>query len=309
MQGLRFSHWIPLPISRRHWNLVKRDADKALAHLAQAASLGYGGTKADVLYQFMSNIVVQFSRTADNYFGASYDQPKSSLAHASEKAIQSYYALFHLLLFIAIDDKTIVEDAHRSLADFEKGKTSKVHCPDLGHLLVALLVSEQEMTKELTFLIIKETVTRNVVWVLNPRGAGMADLSYLETSAESDYRLQTTFQASKISYRLPMSLNFFRRTTCPPGKSIQQVCDEAFEAHGAPPKGTTERLTNEIRHIHGVDHFPPFLKSMGITVMPSKPEFTTFLRQSVEDSMRGILKMALESIADLGNTHDPRAGG
>ena len=286
VHGLSFSHWMPLPISRRHWNLVRKDADEALATLARAANLGYGGTKVDVLHQFMSNIVVQFSHTAEQYFGANYNQPRSSLAHASEKAIESYYALFHLLLCIAIDDKSIVEDAHRRLAEFQQGNTSKSHCPDLGHLLAALLVSEQEMTEDLTFLIIKEAVTRNVVWMFDPRGAGMADLSYLEPSAESDYRLEKTFQASKTSYRLLMFLNLFRKTARPPGKSIQQVCDEAFDAHGAPPKGTTERLANEIRNIHAVHQFPPFLKSMGITVMPSKLELTTFLRQSVKDSMR-----------------------
>ena len=286
VQGLRFSHWMPLPISRRHWNLVKKDADKALAALARAAKLGPGGTKAEVLYQFMSNIVVQFSRTAEQFFESRHDPLKSSLAHTSEKAIESYYALFHLLLCIAIDDRSIVEDAHQRLADFQSGKTSKSHCSDLGHLLVALLVSEQEMSEDLTFLIIKEAVTRNVVWMLDIRGADMAGLSYLEPSPESEYRLHETFQASKISYRLLMFLNLFRRTARPPGKSIQQVCDEAFEAHGAPPKGTTERLVAEIRRIHAVDRFPPFLKFMGITVMPSKQEFTAFLRESIEDSMR-----------------------
>ena len=286
VQGLPFQYWMPLPISRRHWNLARKDADVALAALAKAARLGGGGTKADVLYHFMNDVVVQFSRAAEQYFECSHKQPKSSLAHASEKAIESYFALFHLLLCLTIEERDIVEDARRRLGQFQQGKTSKSHCPDLGHLLVALLISEQDMTEDLTFLIIKEAITRNVVWMLDPKGADMADLGYLEPSAVSDYRLQNTFQASKISYRLLMFLNLFRKTARPNGKPIQQVCEEAFETHGAPPKGTIERLASEIRHIHAVDRFPPFLKFMGITVMPNKEEFTTFLRESIVDSMR-----------------------
>lgn len=286
VQGLPFEHWLPLPISRRHWNLVRKDADAALTALAKKSILGNGPAKANVIYQFMSDVVVQFSRTAEQYFGHSHNQPRSSLAHTSEKAIESYFALFHLLLCLGIEDRRIIDDAHQTLRQFQEGNTSKSHCPNLGHLLVALLVSEQDMTEDLTFLIIKETITRNVVWMLDLKGADMAGLSYLEPSAESDYRLYETFQASKTSYRLLMFLNLFRKIVRPQGKSIQQVCDEAFDAHGAPPKGTTERLANEIRRIHTINHFPPFLKSMGITAMPSKQEFTTFPRDSVIDSMR-----------------------
>ena len=285
VQGLPFQHWLPLPISRRHWNLVRKDAGIALAALAQNWDKRNGPAKASVIYQFMSDVVVQFSRTAEQHFGRDYNQSRSSLAHASEKAIESYFALFHLLLCLGIEDRQIIDDAHRMLRQFQEGNTSKSSCSNLGHLLVALLVSEQDMTEDLTFLIIRESITRNVVWMLDPKGADMAELSYLEPSPESDYRLYKTFQASKTSYRLLMFLNLFRKTVRPQGKPIQQVCDEAFEAHGVPPKGTTERLANEIRRIHAIDNFPHFLESMGITAMPSKQEFTTFLRDSVEDSM------------------------
>ena len=285
VQGLPFQHWMPLPISRRHWNPVRKDADVAIANLAQAARLGEMGTKADVLYHFMNDLVVRFSRTTEQYFGCRNDHPESSLAHASEKAIESYFALFHLLLCVVIEEEAIVKDAYCMLEEFQNGRTSKSHCPNLGRLLVAILVCEQDMTEDMTFLIIKEAITRNVVWMLDPKGAGMVELSYLEPSAESEYRLRATFEASKTSYRLLMFFNLFRKTARPPGKSILQVCDEAFKAHGVPPKGTTQRLTSEIRRIHAIDRFPPFLKYMGITVMPNKQEFTEFLRDSVQDSM------------------------
>ena len=111
---------MPLPISRWHWNLVRKDAGVALATLA-CAKFGYGSAKAEVLYHFMNDVVVQFSRTANQYFEYTF-QAKSSLAHASKEAVESYFALFHLLLCIAIEDKDVVEDANSRLNQFPNGQ-------------------------------------------------------------------------------------------------------------------------------------------------------------------------------------------
>lgn len=112
VQGLRFQHWMPLPISRRHWNLVRNDTNVALTDLAREARLGDRGSKANVLHHFMNDGVVKFGRTAENCFGYGYNQPESCLTHASEKAIESYFGLFRLLLCLAIEEKEILEDAH-----------------------------------------------------------------------------------------------------------------------------------------------------------------------------------------------------
>jgi hypothetical protein len=113
---------------------------------------------------------------------------------------------------------------------------------------VSGLISDFPMDEVLLKKIVRETINRNVVWMLkdNPY------LSYLEPSAISEYRLKETFTASIVSYRLLMFLNLFRRTAVgsPRIKPLTQHRDELFERHGAPPRGAANGLAGSIKRIH-----------------------------------------------------------
>jgi ubiquitin-protein ligase len=253
IQGLGFEHWLPLPISRRHWRSVRADVKVSLRQLGYAAAIPDDRESNEkVIYSFMNDVVIKLSREAESTWG---DRPKSTLTHASEKAVESYFSLFHLLLCLATEQPQIVRDANRLLLRFMEGHTSKSACPNLGLLLVAVLVSDQGLTEELTMAIIKEAILRNVVWMLDYKGAGMAELSYIEPSAVSNYRLQRTFEASKVSYRILMFLALFYKTARAEGKPIANISDDIFDMHGAPPRGTAEKLAQEIRNIRTVSHF------------------------------------------------------
>lgn len=277
VQGLPFEYWLPLPISRRHWRLVVADVSDCLRKLAFAAQLK-DVSGVNVVYHFMNDIVVKFSQEAEKCFDK---DRQSSLTHVSEKAVESYFALFHLLLCLVAEDPDMIRAANSNIASFLAGSTSKSSCPSLGSLLVVALVSDAGITEQLRLAIIKEAVLRNVVWMLDRRGANMHELAYLEPSAISDYRLRHTFQASKTSYRLLMFLGLFCKTARGEGKSLAAIRDDMFDAHGAPPKGTAERMAREIRRIKDVDSFPPFFTAMGISDIPSKETFTAFLRRMV----------------------------
>lgn len=289
IQGLDFEYWLPLPISRRHWRSVKGDADTSLSQLAKAADIWDANdterSNSNAVYSFMNSVVVKLSCEAEKTWGCS---PKSTLTHASEKAVESYFGLFHLLLCLATDRDQMVRDANRRCLRFLEGSTSKADCPDLGQLLVAALISDDGLTEDLTLAIIKEAVLRNVVWMLEPKRGNMPDLSYIEPSAVSNYRLQRTFDnnASKVSYRLLMFLALFYKTARIPGKSLSAIRDGMFDAHGAPPKGTAERLAGEIRKIRTVNSFPEFFEVMGLKETPSKEVFCTFLKKTIKDSVR-----------------------
>lgn len=290
VQGLYFDHWLPLPISRRHWRSVRADVSGSLRGLARAANLK-DPSGINVIYHFMNDVVVKFSQEAEECFGHG---SKSSLTHASEKAVESYFALFHLLLCLANEDPAIIRAANTTVDRFLQGATSKISCPSIGHLLVAALVSEAGLTEQLRLAMIKEAVLRNVVWMLDPKGAHMPELAYLEPSPISEYRLRRSFQASKTSYRLLMFLTLFCNTARGEGKSLVNLCDQLFDAHGAPPRGTAEYMAGEIRRIKDVDSFPPFFTAMGLTDMPSKENFTAFLRRMVTVSeMKGYSRMPM----------------
>ncbi|KAK5088717.1 hypothetical protein LTR05_002938 [Lithohypha guttulata] len=282
VQGLPFTHWLPLPISRKHYGKVKPLIEPCLKELSEAAKFR-AFAPLDVVYCFMNDIVVRLSSQAE----AGYVH--SSLIHASEKAIESYFHLFHLLLCLAVEDRGRVVAANRTIKNFlVEGKTSKAHVPNLGYLLIACLIADVDVTGDLLKAIVRETVIRNVVWTLDKKGANMSELAYMEANTISRYRLQKTFDASKTSYRLLMFLNLFRRTinrgTGQNRKSLNQLREELFDAHGAPPKGVAERFAGEVRALQKVENFPGFLTVMGLAP-PCASQFTTFLRNCVEESM------------------------
>lgn len=281
VHNIPFEHWLPLPLSRKHYNKVKPLVEPRLKLLSEAAKFPKFST-IDTIYAFMNDIVVRLCSQAAT------TSSKSTLTHASEKAIESYYHLFHLLLCLATEHKQHIRTATKTIRGFLEGKTSKEDVPNLGYLLVACLIADLDVTNDLLMAIIRETVTRNVVWMLDRRGAGMSELAYMEGNTISHYRLQKTFDASKTSYRLLMFLNLFRRTinrgTGKSRKTLVQLREDLFDAHGAPPKGVAEKFARDVRELQKVKNFPQFITIMGLAT-PKASEFTKFLRTCVEQSM------------------------
>lgn len=117
----------------------------------------------------------------------------------------------------------------------------------------------------------------------------MTDLAYLEPDAVCEHRISQTFQACKTSYRLLMFFNLFRRTiargTGSDQKSLAVMCDELFDAHGAPPFGAAALLAAQVKDIQKVDDFYTFFKVMDIQNLPTRPELTKLLRDCVGASM------------------------
>jgi hypothetical protein len=306
IQGISFQHWLPLPISFTHWNKVKDMVDVSLSGIAKAAKLG-DIPPFQVISHFMNDVVVQLNKQASEttprppyYSYNPYIKPKSSLTHASEKAIESYFHLFHLLLCLALSSPSIIQSANETLQDFTNGKTSKIDCPNLGHLLVAALISDVRISTETINSIIREAITRNVVWMLDRRGADKPELSYIEPSSISEYRLRETFNASRTSYRLLMFLNLFRTTAVgSPPKSLSQLCDEAFQRHGAPRVGTTRELAASIKRIHAIDNFPEFMQEMGVP-FTTKDAFCTLLKDCIGDSIsKGYSRMPISQASAM----------
>lgn len=287
VQGVHFDKWLPVPLSRRHWGSVKTHVTACLCSIHTSTKLRSNEPdNIDVLYYLMNNVVVQFSADAETGFRQPNDH--STLNHASEKAVEGYFACFHLLLCLATENSAIVESANAMVTRFltVEGYRTKKQFPDLSHILIAALISEDGLTQSLIFQVIKEAILRNVVWMLDSKGADMAELAYLEPSAISDYRLQKTFEASRTSYRLLMFLKLFSSAARPKDKSLIDLRELLFDSHGAPPPGVSSAMAQRIREIREINGFPGFLRHMGIEDVPSKSEFTVFLRRTITDSVR-----------------------
>jgi hypothetical protein len=293
IQGLPFQYWLPLAINARHWDRVK---DKMLYEslgMIQSA-MRKTGPSINVIYACMNDVVVKLSDKAND---TAQPGSKSTLTHASEKAIESYFALFQLLICMAIEDPTLVTSARKSVTEFMTGKRNKEAVPNIGHFLVARLLSDadqatsQTATQQegVTIAIIKEAIVRNVVWMLsshNNKGGNRPELAYLERTEYSAYRLVQTYRAGTTSYRLLMFQDLMRRTVLSTyaGKPLVQIRAELFNSHGMSPDGAATRLAAEIRDIQKVKNFPDFFAAINIKNPPSKERFTDFLRRSIKMS-------------------------
>ncbi|KAL8796866.1 MAG: hypothetical protein Q9195_000949 [Heterodermia aff. obscurata] len=299
VQSIPFQHWLPLPLTRRHWQSVKPLVGPRLKALAGAAKMP-PGPDINVIYAFMTNIVVKLSSTVEKTW-TRRDSIKSTLRHASEKAIESYFSLFHLLLCLSVAEPQIVREANRRVESFEKGDNSKEMCPNLGHLLTLTLISDHGLTPSLSLAIIREAVIRNVVWMLDKKGSNMPELCYLEPTPVSEFRMQRTFEASKTSYRILMFQALFAKIARPTNTPISTICDEIFDRHGAPPLGTAELLAKDIRQLQSIDSFPEFFKVMGVEYDPGSTEFPSFLKESITLSVKkGYSKLPIKQDKALG---------
>ena len=97
VHNLPFQAWLPLPISRRHYDSVKDIVEEKLLKMATSACLT-STSPIDVLYGFMNDIIIRLSDQVKS------STARSSLVHASEKAIESYYHLYHLLICLATEN-------------------------------------------------------------------------------------------------------------------------------------------------------------------------------------------------------------
>ncbi|KAM7221808.1 hypothetical protein V8F06_002801 [Rhypophila decipiens] len=312
VQGLHFEHWLPLPISHGHWRRVKADAYSTLALLSKETRIG---DNALVIFAFMNNIIAKLNSDLE-IRGSS----KSTLLHASDKAIESYFHLFHLLLCLATGPggEKIVSYANSLIKTFMAGNTDKAFVPNLGNLLVALLISDIEPNEPLMRAIVKEAITRNVVWVLDTRGAGMAELAYLETDRVSKYRLKKTYQGSRVSYRILMFSELFRRTARPsppkaatpppptrtesaptvPATSTTRVSTPAANGHQILPKKAIKRLWSQVASSKPVTPIPPKSYSSVAAQKPSPSEHSTTTSASSESSSEPPKRKSLVELRD-----------
>lgn len=303
VHNIPFEHWLPLPISYPHWRKCQPHITHCLGQIALRMNLPSRTNKVNVIFAFMNDVIVKLNADLEKtkvpsrrLRSGSKNQleSKSTLRHASEKAIDSYFQLYHLLLCAATGPggETVVAAANRLITSFMEGKRGKEHIPNLGHLLVALHISDVDVGVALKKAIITEAITRNVVWLLDGKGAGYAELGYLEGDEVSYYRLKRTFKGSKTSYCLLMFSELFRRTARPvpetgdSKKSLVELRDELFGRHGAPPPGAAAKLASEVKRLQKIDEFPSFLREMGLgDVIPGPKNFTEVLRETQRASI------------------------
>lgn len=287
--GDEFGHWLPLPLSERHWEQVKADALQVLNRLGRTT---YSGSRRrmdamDVLITFMDDHVVKlFTNGGTSGQGARGCRETTGILQVPEKGIESLFFLFHLLLCLAVDNPEYVSKADRMIRSLQAGSTPTQDMPSPGRILMAVLISHVTTDNEFMVNIVTEAITRNVSALLTNH----PELAYLEPCrAASEYRLHHTFAARPASYRALLFADLFRRTVRPAtsGMTIKQARDLLFRRRGIPPSATTALLAAESRRIMAVDSFRGFVAYLGMTApVPSARYLSSALRGTVRESVR-----------------------
>ncbi|KAJ3061691.1 hypothetical protein HK102_009019, partial [Quaeritorhiza haematococci] len=181
-------------------------------------------------------------------------QPKT-LLHASEKAMNGYCLLLHLLTTLTLHTPEIAHLAWTRATNFLNSPShrQKSHTPNLGELLVMLMIAPlhdrrtcttcakapkrlvrnpvqtqqqpasatpatcTEWWEAMKIVFVKEMLARNVVFALDPGHGNCPHLAYREqTNVPFDkVRLEDTFKCSMTSVRLLLFQVFFLTSVAP----------------------------------------------------------------------------------------------
>ena len=188
--------------------------------------------------------------------------PFDKLMHLSEKALCDFVAVVHLAASLAATNPAIVNDATTSVHRFIRHTDArrKEQTPDLGELLIQLMFCPDIGWTDLRGPLLQESFTRQVVWMLDGRrGRGQLALALLENEPVSEWRLKTSFEASRISLRLIMFQHAFLSqipTLCGKGPGERLILVELKKGldarYGLPPSDMPGRLVQQIKEIYAV---------------------------------------------------------
>ncbi|KZV89483.1 hypothetical protein EXIGLDRAFT_678010 [Exidia glandulosa HHB12029] len=328
-----FTHWLPLAIHAGHFARARPHIVVRLKAIEQQLVLGPGKGGAGrrepsmdgyrALCSFANEIIVRLMKTADEvlaepetrseYTGCQCDvctgwasersKPASSsasgtLLHASEKALCDFISIVHLAISLAATNPMVARDARAAVTRFIRypNARGKDVTPDLGELLVQAALCEGLGWEALRKPLVQEAMTRNVVWMLDQRqGKGLAGLALLEGESVSEWRLKTTFEASRTGLRLLMFQHMFLSELSSLGQrdpktgrvTLMGMKNGLDARYGLPPRDMPARMVVRVKDIYSVDNFAAFAYRLGLPT-PSKSWMTSYLRaRVVESAQRG----------------------
>ncbi|KAL4860149.1 Ubiquitin-conjugating enzyme E2 B [Chlorella vulgaris] len=206
---------------------------------------------------------------------------------ASERALNTYCGLHRLLLALC-DHYQLWEKAERRVQRFlsSEAQQSKSETPSLGHLVPLLAVSRRHNWREVTPVILGESVDRQVLWVCKADRSLVARYKQHPGKGGVDEKLMDgMFQASVVSYRLHMfHAAFLRLVARPDGQSVGEVMYRMDSLYGRPGAGMRRRFQAEVKATLECRGLNEALDVMGISRL-SPAAWTARLRQSWLNSL------------------------
>ncbi|CAG8464857.1 4861_t:CDS:1 [Acaulospora colombiana] len=272
--GDSFTHFLPVALNLSHFNRALPIIQRTLVELRS-----FGAWNPKVILKtipgLMNTAVVSLMKTCDD------SGERSSYAlRASEKALQGYCLLLHLLTMLSEKYPEVIEEAENKVEGFIKNQNNrsrnKTVTPNLGEFIAYLFMCKNISWSRFCPCFLEELLSRNVVWFLNSN----ASLAYLEPEQFiSNYRLSETFELSKVSLRLVMFQVAFLKMT-------RDTRNDMDRRYGYPTEEMSNSLLQLIKQIYQVNTWDVFFKMIDFE-LPEKdwePIVLKLLRNAIVDS-------------------------
>ncbi|KAI8591923.1 hypothetical protein BDZ88DRAFT_494657 [Geranomyces variabilis] len=269
--GETINEFLPLVLNAPHFEKARPMIEDRLMALARRND-GRGtfdpAVVLQVIAKWMNQMVVDLMKDVGGEDLGTGSAATKTVLHASEKALNGYCTLLHILLTFARRYRTITETAHQRVQRFlarESGR-SKKEVPDFGEFLCWFAVVPGLSWSAVGRTLFNELLARNVYWTLMK----YPHLAYMETST-SPLRLQQTFLASATGLRLFMFQSFFLR---------KLVWDDSPKTYGFPSPALSATLAKEARRILTVTTWDQVHEVLRLEV-PSASAMSTVLKLAV----------------------------
>ncbi|GBB94308.1 hypothetical protein RclHR1_02330006 [Rhizophagus clarus] len=274
--GGSFTNFLPVVLNKPHFNRALPIIKLSLMQLC--GEIGRPWNSSAILKtipSLMNTTVVALMKACDE----SGQSSRSKVLKASEKALQGYCLLLHLLLKLSKQFPEIITEAENKVNAFiqpDGRNRHKTSTPDLGILMIYLFLTKNVSWSGFVSCFLKELLSRNVVWYLSKVPA----LAFIEPSDYvSKYRMEETFTQSGTSLRLVMFQVAFL-------KMVKGKDNDMDRRYGYPSNEMSTSLLSLIKKIYAVKTWDVFFDMIDFP-FPKKnweSEICDMLINAVKDS-------------------------
>jgi ubiquitin-protein ligase len=307
-----FDAFLPLVINGRHGErAVRTFLDVSVPDMlgrrtapcaAAAGSMRDPNDVLGVLSKIMNSLVIEVTDTDQRRGQSSPATAGGLVRHMSDAAVLGFCQLHHLLVTLATTrslQNSLVQRARADVESFVRSADGrhKRRCPDLGMLLIKLMLVPKDVVPWATFapLFLRELLSRHVRYAAQ----GTRDFADLGRQDESDARrLKEHFDSAVMSLRIISTEVWFANALARP-KTAATAPEEllrikqAYDACGGrPPEATFAAFNKHARGVLTIRTWSDVLSRMHFlvravppTVEALKATFANVLRQAVVDSI------------------------
>ncbi|KAJ3051540.1 hypothetical protein HDU99_008384, partial [Rhizoclosmatium hyalinum] len=278
----KFSEWMPLFLSYDHFQRGLPLLKKSLARLSPNIKSQSGFQPImvlEVLPKLMNTFIVLLSDKG---------------LHNSDSFLTNYFQIHRLFIALVYEFPQLKKLVLERLNEFARTPAgrNKAACPSLGDLipLVAVLPDPAAAWKSLGPVFLKESFTRNVLW-LGRHHPELATLQPLDKSGIEDDRIQNTFTGTATSMRLWASHVALFQAISSYG-STRNMAKAHDLYYGRPTTSFLAKIKSKLAAILEASSFEEILPHFHLTSLPffspkyDAAKLTFSLRECVTESLR-----------------------